>query len=305
MTLSNKDNRASASLRGLLPLSPKPKPKPKPKPEPTELERAYRKIEKLEGRRREHKNDLKRLRERYAEQEKDLAAVERVLGRLLAECGALPLPPPELREHVGRRPYPGNFLAQGLDSSTRVLEQFGTQPAGPVLDWGCGSGRTLTWLRRHEGWRANYHGCDVDAEAIAWLKSKGVERVQVCGALPPLPYPDETFTGLFCFSVLTHIPPDRHAAWYAEMRRVLKPGGRAYVTVHGDGNIVSGKSFTEEERADYFATGSSWSEREGHYKHAATVTRAFTLAAIGDQLQVESYGEGAYHSMDALVLRKA
>jgi len=238
------------------------------------------------------------------DQARALRAAEKAIQRLLKDCGALPLPPPELRVHVGRVAHAGNFLGQGIDSSTRVLEVFGQVPEGPVLDWGCGSGRTLTWLRRHEGWRACYHGCDVDAVAIGWLRSQGVERVEVCGDMPPLPYPDGLFAGLFCFSVLTHIPPARHAAWYAEMHRVLRPGGRAYVTVHSDTNMLNGKSFTAEEREAYFRTGSSWSEREGHYKHAATVTRAFTEAAVGGLLEVEQYRPAGYHHMDDFILRK-
>ena len=308
MTLFSKRDRSRPEERrsgpGLVRALLSGKPEPEPGVHVSELEAARRKIEKVEAKRREHKNELKRLREQNAEQERDLASLERALRRLLDDCGALPLPPPELREHVGRRPYPGNFLAHGMESSGRVLETFGTDPGGPVLDWGCGSGRTLTWLRRHPAWLAHYHGCDVDEAAIAWLTSQGVERVQVCTDLPPLPYADNSFVGLFCFSVLTHIPPERHAAWYAEMRRVLRPGGRAYVTVHSDQNMASGKSFSDAERAAYLEQGWSWSERDGHYKHAATVTKAFTLEAVGELLQVERYREGGYHQMDDLVLRK-
>lgn len=261
--------------------------------------------------RQEIKQELKQLRRdlRAAERsnedyEREQRVAEKMFQRLLAECGAMPLPPPELRIHVGRVTFPGNFLRQGSDSSSRVMEVFGEDPGGPVLDWGCGTGRTLTWLRRLEAWRANYHGCDVDPQAIAWLKSQGVERVEVCQDLPPLPYPDNSFVGLFCFSVLTHIPPKDHAAWYAEIHRVLKPGGRAYITVHSDKNMVEGKSFTDEEREAYFREGSSWSEREGHYKHAATVTRAFTESAVPPGLQIEQYRPAGYHNMDDLILRK-
>jgi SAM-dependent methyltransferase len=201
-------------------------------------------------------------------------------------------------------PEVANFLAQGLDSSRRVIEVFGPDPGGPVLDWGCGSGRTLTWLKGVGTWDLNYRGCDVDADAIAWLRSQKVKAVEVCGDLPPLPYEDASLAGLFCFSVLTHIPPLRHAEWYAEIRRVLRPGARAYVTVHGDENIRTGKSFTEEERRDYAEKGWSWSERKGHYKHAATVSRAFTVQALASGFEVEAYDELGYHSMDSMILRR-
>jgi|WetSurMetagenome_2_1015567.scaffolds.fasta_scaffold34365_3 SAM-dependent methyltransferase len=253
---------------------------------------------------KQQNREIKQLKSTCTALERDAELMERVVQRLLAEADALPLPPPELRDHVGRGPEAGNFLAQGMSSSRRVLELFGTDPGGPVLDWGCGSGRTLAWLFRHEGWRENYFGCDVDADAIAWLREKGIPRVEVCGDLPPLPYADGAFAALFSFSVLTHIPPERHAAWYVELHRVLQPGGRAYVTVHGDDAINSSKSISNEERDEYSRRGWSWSEREGHYKHASVVSKAFTLAAIGDLFEVEEHRPSGYHQMDAMILRK-
>ncbi|MFN2499546.1 MAG: methyltransferase domain-containing protein [Pyrinomonadaceae bacterium] len=100
---------------------------------------------------------------------------------------SLPLPPEELRLHVGMRTSAANFLAQGSNSSERVLEVFGQSPQKPMLDWGCGSGRTLRWLMAYPAWLEQYHGCDVDTAAIAWLKENGVDRVAVCNDNPPLP----------------------------------------------------------------------------------------------------------------------
>ncbi len=253
---------------------------------------------------RTQRGDGKKLKREVVEKSRQVRALEKVVHELMDRHGWLPLPPPELRVHVGRVPATANFLAQGLDSARRVLEVFGADPGGPVLDWGCGSGRTLAWLKGVGTWDSNYRGCDVDAAAISWLQDQGVAGVDVCGDLPPLPHEGGTLAGLFCFSVLTHIPPKRHGAWYAEIHRVLKPGGRAYVTVHGDDNIRNGKSFTDEERRDYARTGWSWSERDGHYKHAATVSSAFTIDALAGRFEIEAYRELGYHSMDALTLRR-
>lgn len=126
--------------------------------------------------------------------------------------GNLPLPPESLRLNVGTVTTEANFLAQGAASSGRVLMHFGQVPDGPVLDWGCGSGRTWRWLYQYPAWRKAYHGCDVDAPAIEWLKARGVANVAVTSDEPVLPYPDNHFAGLFCFSVLTHIPAQRHRA---------------------------------------------------------------------------------------------
>jgi SAM-dependent methyltransferase len=272
----------------------------------------YAKAERLRALLREAKvlirNDrveLRALRREAADMRRQIRSLEKVVTELGSRAGeAMPLPPPRLRTHVGRVADMANYLGQGLDSARRVIEVFGEDPGGPVLDWGCGSGRTRRWLAAVGTWADNYRGCDVDDEAVGWLRRQGASGVEVCGDLPPLPYPDQSFAGLYSFSVLTHIPPERHAAWYAEIHRVLKPGARAYVTVHGDDNMIAGKSFTDEERQAYAETGWSWSERDGHYKHAATVAKAFTFDALGGRFEVEAYRELGYHSMDDMILRR-
>jgi hypothetical protein len=49
---------------------------------------------------------------------------------------------------------------------------------------------------------------------------------------PPLPYPDGHFDLVFNHSVFTHIDARRQDLWLAELRRVLRPGGIALLTVH-------------------------------------------------------------------------
>jgi SAM-dependent methyltransferase len=194
------------------------------------------------------------------------------------------MPPEELRLHVGTNTTVSNFLAQGLNSSTRALEIFGEDPGGLILDWGCGSGRTARWLQAYPGWRENYVGCDVDAEAIAWLRQIGGFRVEVCGDIPPLPFDAATFSGVFAFSVLTHIPPERHRSWLEELARVLRPDALAYLT-------TLGRSVAEPRRTDlgkqalrdFDATGGLYLKRgKGHYKDAAIVTEKHMRDAAAD-----------------------
>lgn len=214
------------------------------------------------------------------------------------------MPPPELRMHVGRVSDAANFWGQGRGSARRVTEIFGEDPGGLVLDWGCGSGRTLNWLYGQGTWSRNYRGCDVDREAIIWLHAQGVGSVKVCNDLPPLPYNRSKFVGVFCFSVLTHIHPLRHRTWYEDVHRVLKQGGRAYVTVTSDAAIMDRKTFTPEDKAKYLETGWYYSKRGGHYKDAVAVSKAFSLEAVRGLFEVESYRETGYHRMDDMILRK-
>jgi SAM-dependent methyltransferase len=214
------------------------------------------------------------------------------------------LPPEDLRLHVGTNTTAANFWGQGASSARRVARLFGSPPPGPVLDWGCGSGRTLNWLKAMPGWREAYYGCDVDPAAIEWLRNKGFANVAACGDLPPLPYPDNFFAGAFAFSVLTHIRPEHHGAWYAELARVLRPGGRAFLTTQGSFIVERLERPEPALLASFQATGAAYQTSEGHYKDAALVSEAFTRAAASPYLEFESYDAPGYANMDAFVVRK-
>jgi SAM-dependent methyltransferase len=219
--------------------------------------------------------------------------------------GGMPLPPPELRLHVGLKKSEIRFWAQGISSSMRVLELFGESPTEPVLDWGCGSGRTLMWLQAFEGWQKHYHGCDVDSEAIAWLQQQGPFNVDVCQPSPPLPYTDGHFAGIFSFSVLTHIPPERHRDWYEDLHRVLRPGGLAFITTQGWRILDSaGPPMTDAHRHELRRQGSCWVPIKGHYKDAAFVTEDYTKEQLSGLFTVEEFRPGGYANMDAYRLRK-
>lgn len=263
-------------------------------------------IASLGGSAAARRSEAAELRRQVQDQKKQIVWLERLVTDLLVEQrGFCIMPPPRLRLHVGARDSAANFWNQGRDSSARVMEVFGERPPGLVLDWGCGSGRTLYWLYARQAWRKAYRGCDVDAEAIRWLKkTHGFKAVSVCQPEPPLPYEDSTFMGLFSFSVLTHITPERHRAWYEELHRVLAPGGRAYVTVNGDSRAADTRAFTAAERRLFQSRGWLFAEREGHYKGAAVASRAFTEKALEGLFELESYGDAGYHQQDAMVLRR-
>jgi SAM-dependent methyltransferase len=230
-----------------------------------------------------------------------LIAVVRTINR--RHMGNLPLPDEALRLHVGTRTTEANFLAQGAASSERVLKYFGTDPEFPVLDWGCGSGRTWRWLQMYPGWRRAYHGIDVDSEAIQWLRSIGAPNCEVCSDDPPLPYADGRFGGVFAFSVLTHIPPPHHKRWYEELRRVLRPGGRAFLTTQGSRVVADGR-VAQRDSADYHRDGWVHVRHEGHYKDAALVSEEFTRAALDGVLTLIEYKTSGYQNMDLILAER-
>lgn len=260
-------------------------------------------IARLSGRDAAEAARLERLAK---DQAKQIAWLERLVTELLTEQrGSVLMPPQALRLHVGARGSKANFWNQGRESSARVIEVFGETPPGPVLDWGCGSGRTLYWLFARKAWFKAYRGCDVDAEAIRWLRRRqGIKAVDVCQPDPPLPYGDGSFAGVFAFSVLTHIPPGRHRAWYEELHRVLQPGGRAYLTVNGDSRAADPLAFTPAEQVLFARQGWLWADRDGHYKGAAVVSRGYTEKAVAGLFELEQYRDAGYHQHDDMILRR-
>lgn len=151
---------------------------------------------------------------------------------------SIPLPPPPLRVKVAGTDDADWFVRSGrmsLEDLTRGLASIGRSLAdfNDVLDWGCGCGRILRHLPQP---RAPNHiyGFDIDREALAWVDENlpWVETSRNDG-LPPLPYADSSLDLIFNHSVMTHLDAFYQDAWLGELRRVLRPGGIATLTVHG------------------------------------------------------------------------
>lgn len=103
-----------------------------------------------------------------------------------------------------------------------------TEPADVILDIGCGSGGLLRDLRGR-GYR-NLHGLEISGYAIGRLHAEGFEVHY--GRLPSIPLPDAQFDVVIASQVLEHVI--RRRRFLAEMARVLKPGGSAFIFVPDD-----------------------------------------------------------------------
>lgn len=117
-----------------------------------------------------------------------------------------------------------------------VLALVGRQLASysSILDFGCGCGRIMLWLKDVAG-SASLHGSDIDERAIAWCRENiPYAQFEANQPLPPLPYGDASFDLVFSNSVFTHIDESYQDRWLSELRRVTRPGGHLLLSVHGE-----------------------------------------------------------------------
>jgi ubiquinone/menaquinone biosynthesis C-methylase UbiE len=103
-------------------------------------------------------------------------------------------------------------------------------PAGAlVADVGCGPGNDTLRLR---GMGLRAHGFDL---SHAMLTARDVPG-QVRADLRTLPLRDGSLDGLWCIAVLLHVPRETVPDALKEFHRVLRPGGRAVISIaEGDG----------------------------------------------------------------------
>ncbi len=107
-----------------------------------------------------------------------------------------------------------------------LLREAFPEPAGNLLDVGCGSGIYFPLLAKQAG---RVIGIDTSSGMIdaarRLIDKKDLDNVDVrIAGAEQLPFPDESFDAVLAFDVLHHIS-DITAAM-SEVRRVLRPGGR-------------------------------------------------------------------------------
>jgi ubiquinone/menaquinone biosynthesis C-methylase UbiE len=119
----------------------------------------------------------------------------------------------------------------------KVLHLARLEPGESVLDVGCGTGTLAITAKRHVGPPGTVHGMDASPQMIARAGKKarkaGVEVVFKNAVAEALPFPDAQFDVVMTTVMLHHLPRNARQQRAAEMRRVLKPGGRVLAVDFG------------------------------------------------------------------------
>ncbi|OIP97149.1 hypothetical protein AUK40_03825 [Candidatus Wirthbacteria bacterium CG2_30_54_11] len=145
----------------------------------------------------------------------------------------IPPRPPEEDKHI---------YTEGIDySQTDPVSIWGTgdpdtleylktvKLSGTWLNLAAGDGRYSTTLLKKAD---RVIAADIDESALSKLVATTPKALQsklttaILDHTKPFPYTDGTFDGVFCMGFLHMFPTDIFREMVAEMKRVLKPGGR-------------------------------------------------------------------------------
>ncbi len=169
--------------------------------------------------------------------------------------------------------YDGFAEAYTAENETSLLNAYYVRPAivdlagdvagRRILDAGCGAGPVSAALRDRG---AVVSGFDRSAKMVELARQRLGDDVdlRVADITGPLPYPDGAFDDAVAALVLHYL--EDWTAPLAELRRVLKPGGRLIVVVN---HPILLKMVHRE--TDYFAT-TKWSDEYNFNGQKAVLT---------------------------------
>jgi SAM-dependent methyltransferase len=154
-------------------------------------------------------------------------------------------PPRGLSRYIGA----GDFKSVGEQYLKWMIDLGHLGQTDHVLDVGCGIGRMAVPLTRYLADEGGFDGFDVVPEGIEWCQGKITSRYpnfrfQLADIFNKqynpkgtfsardyeFPYEDDRFDLVFLGSVFTHMPYDDMTNYLREISRVLKPGGRSFIT---------------------------------------------------------------------------
>ncbi|MGN1045153.1 MAG: class I SAM-dependent methyltransferase [Candidatus Methanomethylophilaceae archaeon] len=172
------------------------------------------------------------------------------------------------------------------------ISGLGLEPGSRVLEVGCGNGKTLAALKE-AGFSAV--GVDFSQEAVGACRRLFPDTDVVCGVLLSLPFGDGSFDCVILFHVLENIAAEDMDTAVSEIRRVLRPGGKAYVRTFASGDMRSekGERISDDTvirgngiRYRYYSEDSLTSAfRTAYADHVRTVTESTRFGTVRSRVE--------------------
>lgn len=145
----------------------------------------------------------------------------------------LPLPPKDLWLGYGENAEEYLNGKIHIKQMHKIAAEFGYNPeeAGNILDFGCGAGRMIRWLKPYSD-NKEIWGVDISSEHIIWANNNlnPPFNFAVNTTIPHLPFKDGFFKFIYAGSVFTHID-DLADSWFMELNRISADNGLLYLTI--------------------------------------------------------------------------
>jgi 2-polyprenyl-3-methyl-5-hydroxy-6-metoxy-1,4-benzoquinol methylase len=149
------------------------------------------------------------------------------------------IPPAHLITAVSGTPHVDRFLDGGHKAASGIRDilrknGYDVERLPSILDFGCGCGRVLRWWKGLSKGGIELHGTDYNRKLATWADiNLPFAKVAVNRLKPPTQYPNSRFDFIYAISVFTHLPEQHQIAWMTEFRRLLRPDGLLFLSLHG------------------------------------------------------------------------
>jgi SAM-dependent methyltransferase len=245
----------------------------------------------------------------------ELLARSDVLAALNAD--EAPLPTTEAREGYYGDKHLEFWLSGARDAEIVMSNVSGDVRA--VLDFGGASGRVTRHFARLAP-SADIYLSDINPRHVDFVNTVFAPRVLAIlnhGTTPHLPFPDNSLDLISAFSVFTHIST-QSVAWLLELRRILRPGGILYATMHEDETWKALKThwfgeacFSNPEFKQYYEEHPALDEPVAHRYHEGIDYNCNVFAPAtyikrvwGSLFDIESITPLLHSHQAGIVLRK-
>jgi len=240
-------------------------------------------------------------------------ATESVPAGGLVHRANTPLPPESLRHRVHGAADAESFLEVGRQCGQDIvagLKRIGRAPDAfeAVLDFGCGCGRVLRWLKP-EFASARVFGSDIDRQAMAWCAANIVGgSFSVNAGLPPTGYASQSFDLIYAISVFSHLDEDFQFYWLNELRRITKPDGIVLLSIHGSfylDHLEEAMVAEIKAKGMLFVVSDGWKNIFPDWYQIALHTKEYILDRYARYFDVLDYIPGGMNgAQDLVILRR-
>jgi SAM-dependent methyltransferase len=187
------------------------------------------------------------------------------------------------------------------------LQRIGRSPDSfeAVLDFGCGCGRVLRWLKP-EFTSARMFGTDIDRAAVAWCGEHlpGIAW-SVNAGLPPIGYAAQSFDLIYAISVFSHLDEDFQFYWLNELRRITKPGGIVLLSIHSSfylDNLEAAMVAEIKAKGMLFVVSDGWKNIFPDWYQIALHTKEYILDKYARYFDILEYIPGGMNTAQELVV---